>query len=153
MTMEPPLAQVVEFQPMSVNDADYLYDLCEATMRRYTEIVWGHWNETGSRRFFRDAVAKGEFDSICKNGKRIGAVSVQIHPSCHQLEQLYIEPSRQNQGYGTVVVGKILAAAALDSKPVRLRVLKPNPAKRLYERLGFVVTQTTPERYFMEHQG
>ena len=151
--MELPLVQVVEFRPMSVNDSDYLYDLCEATMRRYIEVVWGHWNESGSRSFFRDAVAKGEFDSICNNGERVGAVSVQIHPSYHQLEQLYIEPSHQNQGYGTVVVGKILAAAALDSKPVRLRVLKPNPAKRLYERLGFVVTQTTPERYFMEHQG
>lgn len=151
--MELPLAQVLKFRPMSVNDSDYLYELCEATMRRYTEAVWGHWNETGSRSFLRDAVAKGEFDSICNNGERIGAVSVQIHPSYHQLEQLYIEPPHQNQGYGTVVVGKILAAAALDSKPVRLRVFKPNPAKRLYERLGFVVTQTTPERYFMEHQG
>ncbi len=148
--MELPLAQVLKFQPMSVNDSDYLYDLCEATMRRYTEAVWGHWNDTGTRSFFRDAVAKGEFDSICNNGERIGAVSVQIHPSYHQLEQLYIEPSHQNQGCGTVVVGKILAAAALDFKPVRLRVLKPNPAKRLYERLGFVVTQTTAERYFME---
>ena len=149
--MELPLVQVVEFRPMSVNDSDYLYDLCEATMRRYIEVVWGHWNESGSRSFFRDAVAKGEFDSICNNGERVGAVSVQIHPSYHQLEQLYIEPSHQNQGYGTVVVGKILAAAARDSKPVRLRVLKPNPAKRLYERLGFVVTQTTAERYFMEY--
>jgi hypothetical protein len=34
--------------------------------------------------------------------------------------------------------------------PVRLRVLVVNPAKQLYERLGFVVTETTPEFFYME---
>jgi ribosomal protein S18 acetylase RimI-like enzyme len=39
------------------------------------------------------------------------------------------------------------------NKPLRLRVLGVNPAKRLYERLGFVVTETTNERYYMEYGG
>jgi hypothetical protein len=34
--------------------------------------------------------------------------------------------------------------------PIRLRVLAVNPAKALYERLGFVVVEMTPERQFME---
>jgi hypothetical protein len=33
--------------------------------------------------------------------------------------------------------------------PVRLRVLVVNPAKQFYERLGFVVVETTTERYLM----
>jgi len=41
----------IEFQPMSIGDASYLYDLCEATMRGYVEEVWGLWNEDKSREF------------------------------------------------------------------------------------------------------
>jgi len=37
-------------------------------------------------------------------------------------------------------------------KPVALRVLKPNPARRLYERLGFEIICETPERCFMRWQ-
>lgn len=35
-------------------------------------------------------------------------------------------------------------------KPVRLRLLAVNPARRLYEREGFRVSSTTPERIYME---
>jgi len=34
--------------------------------------------------------------------------------------------------------------------PLRLRFLKSNPALCLYERLGFRVSSTTPERVYME---
>jgi hypothetical protein len=34
--------------------------------------------------------------------------------------------------------------------PVKLRVLKVNPARRLYERLGFIHKGETPTHYLME---
>jgi hypothetical protein len=43
-----------------------------------------------------------------------------------------------------------MAQAAAQERPVRLRVLRVNPAQRLYLRLGFVITDESPERLTME---
>lgn len=141
----------IEYRRMSSHDVDYLYELCESTMRGYVEKVWGQWNEVDLRKFFAQASKAGAFDEILKRQVRVGAIAVEDHASHLQLEQLYIGEPRQNLGIGTAVVRDLLARATSESKPVRLRVLRPNPAKRLYERLGFVVTEETSERYFMEH--
>jgi hypothetical protein len=49
-------------------------------------------------------------------------------------------------------VRQVMAQAAAQERPVRLRVLRVNPAQRLYLRLGFVITDETPERLYMEWQ-
>jgi GNAT superfamily N-acetyltransferase len=63
---------------------------------------------------------------------------------------LYL-PEFQNQGIGTAIVLNIIKEAHQGCKPVHLRVLTSSPAKFLDERLGFVVVQIAPERYFMEY--
>ena len=135
---------------MSVEDFDYLYRLSETTMRSYVEAVWGAWDENSSRAHYESTLKNGEFQAICEAGSRVGAISLLNHTSHLQIEQLYVEPQHQNRGVGTAVVHRVLADAAVDSKPVRLRVLVSNPAKQLYERMGFVVTETTKERHYME---
>jgi len=44
---------------------------------------------------------------------------------------------------GAALVRGVTAVADVRGLPVRLQVLKINPARRLYERLGFVVTGET----------
>jgi ribosomal protein S18 acetylase RimI-like enzyme len=63
---------------------------------------------------------------------------------------MYILPSHQNRGIGTRLVRELAREAKESGRPLRLRVLSVNPARRLYEREGFQVTSTTPERIFME---
>jgi len=43
-----------------------------------------------------------------------------------------------------------MAQADAQGRSLRLRVLRVNPAQRLYLRLGFVITDETPERLYME---
>ena len=64
--------------------------------------------------------------------------------------QLYIEKEFQRRGLGTQLLKRLFVEGRESSLPIRLRVLAVNPAKRLYERLGFVVIETTAERLFME---
>lgn len=46
---------------------------------------------------------------------------------------------------------QVLLQEAFDQYlPVRLRVLKVNPARRLYERLGFKVVEEADTHYLME---
>jgi ribosomal protein S18 acetylase RimI-like enzyme len=59
-------------------------------------------------------------------------------------------PEFQRDGIGTELVRRMLQRAKELDVPVRLRVLRVNPAKRLYERMGFVVTSEEPERFYMQ---
>jgi ribosomal protein S18 acetylase RimI-like enzyme len=65
------------------------------------------------------------------------------------LVQVQVVPERQGQGLGAALVNCILRRAREDGYPVMLDVLKGNPAKRLYERLGFVVTGEEERTYLM----
>lgn len=135
------------------SDATYLYALVERTMRNYVEATWGAWREAETRDTLRKAAAEGRYRLIHVAGEVVGAVSVDRLATHIQLEQLYVAPEHQRRGIGTTIVRDILAEGATLKLPVRLRVLAVNPAHRLYCRLGFVVTDTTPERLFMEHRG
>lgn len=54
------------------------------------------------------------------------------------LDQVQIAPPHQGRGLGETAVRLVLEEARADGLPVRLNVLHGNPARRLYERLGFV---------------
>ena len=67
-----------------------------------------------------------------------------------KLDQLFLLPEHQCNGIGTALVREILERARHLKVPVRLRVLRVNPAKRLYERMGFFVTAEEPQRFYMQ---
>jgi ribosomal protein S18 acetylase RimI-like enzyme len=132
-------------------DIEFLYRLCEATMKPYVVAVWGQWSEPNVREGLAKSLHDGEFSAVVLDAQRVGAISVLRHHSHHQLEQLYILPEYQRQGLGALLVQKVVSEAQALGVPVRLRVLTSNPARALYERLGFKVTEVTAERYFMEY--
>ena len=131
-------------------DAEFIYRVVEATMRGYVEKIWGSFSEDYNRKNIADTLAAGIYSIIQLDGRDIGALAVERHPSHIQLAQMYILPSHQNRGIGTRLVRELAREAKESGRPLRLRVLAVNPARRLYEREGFQVTSTTPERVFME---
>jgi ribosomal protein S18 acetylase RimI-like enzyme len=59
-------------------------------------------------------------------------------------------PELQGRGIGSAVVRDLQAAAKTAGLPLRLQVLMTNPAaQRLYERLGFQVTDATATHHLM----
>ena len=138
------------FRRVGAEDADFLFDLCEATMRGHVEQVWGRWNAAGVRAHLAEQARAGAFFALDLDGMRVGAVAFEQHDTHIQIEEMYIVPSCQNQGIGSAVVAHIVSLASCAQLPVRLRVLVSNPARLFYERLGFRVTASTPERHFME---
>jgi len=65
------------------------------------------------------------------------------------LADIEILPEWRGRGLGTAIVGAILADATTRGLPTSLQVLKVNPARRLYARLGFRVVAQTPTHYVM----
>lgn len=136
----------ISLRPAIAADAEFVYRVTETCMRFYAEQIWGTWNEAGAREDFTP-----DKDLIVQlDGRDIGCVELEAASDHIELGKLYILPDWQNRGIGTRLLRRFIDEARAAGKPLRLRVLSVNPARRLYERMGFVVTQTTPERYYME---
>jgi GNAT superfamily N-acetyltransferase len=140
----------LELRQASPADADFIYRLIETTMRSYVEQVWGSFSEENNRKNIAETIAAKNYSIIRCRGEDVGAISVERYPDFIKLSQLFILPQHQKKGIGTSLVRELASEARQSRMPLRLRVLKNNPARRLYERLGFQVSSTTPERVYME---
>jgi ribosomal protein S18 acetylase RimI-like enzyme len=68
------------------------------------------------------------------------------------VEQLYVEGHFQRQGIGSRVMRAVIDEAMRERKAVILGVMKINPARRLYERLGFSVTHEDQHKVYMRRE-
>ena len=131
-------------------DAEFAFGVFKETMLEYAVATWGTWLEEESRRETFGQVTAGRAQIIELDQVPIG-VQLVDRPGTHiQLVQLDIAKAFQRRGFGTELLKRLLVEAEGSNLPIRLRVLTVNPAKRLYEKLGFVVVEKTPDRYFME---
>ena len=76
-------------------------------------------------------------------------VSVEEREQDIFLRTIEIHPDYQSKGIGTAILKKMIADGEHKMKPIVLQVLKVNPAIKLYERLGFVIVETTKTHYRM----
>ncbi|WP_144634096.1 GNAT family N-acetyltransferase [Bordetella genomosp. 13] len=74
---------------------------------------------------------------ILLDGRPAGLFKAFREPDHWYVQQVQVDPAWQGHGVGARVLGELLAAADRDGLAVRLSVLHANPARRLYERLGF----------------
>ncbi|HSR32727.1 MAG TPA: GNAT family N-acetyltransferase [Anaerolineae bacterium] len=123
-------------------DGDFLYQLIKTTMREYVEPIWG-WDEDWQSNYFRERFDPDEVQIVVLDGQDIGAVSVEIRATELFLSRIYLLPAYQGRGIGTCLIQSILDEAFAQGLPVTLQVLKGNPARGLYERLGFTHTEET----------
>jgi len=89
---------------------------------------------TGYRGEFPDA----DFHVVECGGVPVGRFYVDRRPDTHHLVDIAILPDHCGQGIGTALLREMLAQAGRAGVGVILRVDHLNPAKRLYQRLGFV---------------
>lgn len=86
------------------------------------------------------------------DGRAIGVLAVRRDPEAASIDSLEIEPEFQRRSAGSVVLRRVIQQADSDGVPIRLQVLKTNPAKRLYDRFGFEVVGETTTHYVMERK-
>jgi ribosomal protein S18 acetylase RimI-like enzyme len=139
----------LELRVARQEDAGFLYDLLKATMQEYVAQTWG-WDERWQQERFRRSFDPSSQRIVVLEGKDIGVLAIEEKEEEVFLSKLYIHPEYQGQGIGTRLIGSILDQAFRCGQPVTLRVLKVNPAKRLYERLGFVQVGETETHLLMQ---
>jgi len=62
---------------------------------------------------------------------------------------MFVVPAQQRRGIGTRVLRMLIDEWTPTGRPVVLGVLKNNPARRLYDRLRFIVTGETEMKFMM----
>ena len=124
-------------------DQTFAYDTRELAMRTYVEQTWGKWNQDEAEIQIADDIQHRRLRIIELDGKPAGMMRIDEHSTHLDIDQLFLRPETQGRGIGTALVKSVLARAETKKLPVRLWVLRANPARTLYERLGFVVFEET----------
>jgi GNAT superfamily N-acetyltransferase len=89
------------------------------------------------RKAYRENFAAADFLLVLVDGAPAGRLYVHRTPIEINLVDVALLPPWRGAGIGTALVGELLDESRRTGVPVRLHVEHRNPARRLYERLGF----------------
>lgn len=139
----------LRLRPATEADREFLWRLHRATMRPYVEPTWG-WDAADQRRRFDEGFDPGGTRIAVVRGAPVGMIRVERREEEVVLAAIEIAPEWQGCGLGTRLVRSVIEDAG--GRPVALRVLRVNPARALYERLGFTVVGETETHYGMKRE-
>jgi ribosomal protein S18 acetylase RimI-like enzyme len=133
-------------RPATAADEAFLFRLYAST--RAEELAATGWPAAQQEAFLRSQFAAraasyrasfpaAETRVILRGATPAGALIVHRTPEEIRLVDLALLPAHRGAGLGTRLLRALLAEAQASSRPLRLQVLKDNPAARLYARLGF----------------
>lgn len=140
------------FRKCSLDDFDFLFELKKQNFKFYVEKIWGWDDEEQRERLKRDLEEHLEHKRIIElDGKKIGVYATHLTEIGEFfINEISLLKEYQKQGIGTDILTKQLEENKKNGIKTRLQVFKENPAKKLYERLGFTVYNETETHYQME---
>src|SRR5215467_7422190 len=138
----------ISFRSVTNDDYDFLYRLHVTTMKEYVEQTWG-WDEDLQQGYFKKGFKAEELQIISFENNDIGMISIENREDEVFLRSIEINSGYQKRGIGSFIIERMIKDAGRGGKPVSLYVLKVNPARRLYERLGFEIVNETATHYIM----
>jgi ribosomal protein S18 acetylase RimI-like enzyme len=132
------MEDAINIRTATIEDYGFLYVLHCTTMHDYIDTTWG-WDEAWQQNYFEEHFRPETNQIIVLNGHDIGRVEVDYKEDGVHIGNIQILPEYQSKGIGSFIILNIIQQAQQKQHPVTLQVLKVNPARRFYERLGFVV--------------
>jgi ribosomal protein S18 acetylase RimI-like enzyme len=139
----------IALRPTGTEDEEFLLRVYASTRRE--ELAAIPWTDVQREAFFRMqfAAQKRAYEArypeadhrvILSNGEMAGRIMTARTDEGIQLVDISLLPEYRNAGIGGFLIGNLLADAEREGVCVNLEVLQSNPAKHLYERLGFSKT-------------
>jgi ribosomal protein S18 acetylase RimI-like enzyme len=137
----------VRLRPVEDADRAFLVELYAGT--REEELAQVEW-EPGAKRAFveqqfsaQDAHYRANYpgatlDVIEVDGEPAGRLYVHRGPSDIRIMDIALAPAFRGRGIGTALLRELMAEAGESGRKLSIHVEVNNPARRLYERLGFV---------------
>ena len=125
----------LEFRNATEADMPFLLALRHATMSEHLARVNAARDDAAQLARVLSLFEHARIVSM--NGRDIGLLKAYKEPTRWYIAQIQIAPEFQGQGLGRALIENVLSQASRDQLPTALKVLTGNPARRLYEALGF----------------
>jgi GNAT superfamily N-acetyltransferase len=140
----------ITFRPTTQADEAFAFRVRETTMRCYVMETWGSWNADEARAQVNEDILSSRSKIIVIDGQDAGLLRVDEFDTYIHIDQLFILPEFQNQGFGRIILVQTLEQAKSLGLPLRLWVLRVNPAGAFYQRLGFRIIEQTQASLHLE---
>ena len=152
--MAPPLRAAAEFglsyRPMDDGDLPFVAELYASTRRE--EVAQTGWPAEMQEAFLRQQheaqhshytihFGDAEWLIVERGGEAIGRLYLRDQPEGLHVIDISLVPESRGQGIGGAILRDVLGQARELGKTVSIHVEKLNPARRLYDRLGFRIVE------------
>jgi ribosomal protein S18 acetylase RimI-like enzyme len=148
-------------RPEGPDDEQFLFQLYASTREsEFSTLGWSRaqlepllrMQFVAQRQWYETAFPQSEHQIATMDGMPVGRMIVKRAPDALILVDIALMTEHRGQGIGETLLRDLLQEGSRQGLPVRLQVLKNNPAARLYERLGFVRTGEDQLYWQMEKQ-
>ena len=110
-------------------------DLLDWNAAEQEAFLRGQFN--AQHRYYQQQFPTATFDVVTVGETPIGRLYVDRRPDEIRVIDIALLPEHRGCGLGGAMMQDILNEALRTARPVRIHVESNNPARRLYERLGF----------------
>lgn len=149
----------IRLRPRSEADRPFLAALYAST--RVDELAVTAWSDEQKQSFlnfqfeaqtlhYDEYYAEADFFIIEQDGVPIGRIYVDRGPVQIEIVDIALLPQFRGAGLGTRLLRDILREGEESGRPVRIYVENFNPARHLYDRLGFQHVDTNGVYHLMK---
>ena len=134
-------------RPTTPEDRDFLLAVYGSV--RAPELARVDWTEEAKAAFvaqqfdaqdrsYRENYANASFEVIEVEGRPAGRLYVDRWPAEIRIVDIALAPEFRGRGVASSLLRELIAEAEASGRSLTIHVEQGNPARRLYERLGFV---------------
>jgi len=145
-----PVAPSYALRPATRADADFACEVKLRGLQPHVEALTSTWDEGRQRASFHEGFDPERTEIVLFEGAEVGILRVEARDQELYLAEIYLTAATRNRGLGSAIVRDLIRAAHATGRPLRLQLLRTNPVRRLYERLGFRTVAETGTHYRME---
>jgi len=136
----------LSLRPITPADQPFLFRVYAST--RQEELAMAPWSDAEKEAFcwmqfnaqhtyYQQHYPKAKFQVILKDDEPVGRLYIDYRPAEIRLVDISILPEHRRQGAGSRILHEVLDEGQKTGLPVTIHVEKFNPARFLYDRLGF----------------
>lgn len=149
----------ISLRPIESGDRDFLYSVYAST--RVAELGSVNWTTEQKNHFlwsqfsaqhqhYQQHYADANFDIVLHKNVPIGRLYVLRQPHDIRVVDIALLPDKRNSGIGSKLLRQLMSEAASAGCPLSIHVECFNPARRLYDRLGFKEVKDLGVYVFMQ---
>lgn len=129
----------LHLRPATESDIDFLLALRDKTMRQYLQEAGMATSREEYEKRIRFEFSSAQIMEFDGTPMGLFKVRYDAKQNCWHIIQIQIDPHYQGLRIGSRLIGDVISKAWETGATVKLSVIRTNPAKRLYQRLGFKV--------------